>query len=138
MSFTKNLYRSKLDSILTDMHCNIMKSKVYLVFEEYYYLRTKNQSSESSIRSYIIVLRNDKGSDVEEKKNEKVRWPGIEPGSTAWKATMLTFTPPTQRTKILRNDAYKQRTHHSWFAINHRKTVVSGCLQDMYDRLHLR
>ena len=71
MSFTKNLYRSKLDSILTDMHCNIMKSKVYLVFEEYYYLRTKNQSSESSIRSYIIVLRNDKGSDVEEKKKMK-------------------------------------------------------------------
>ena len=25
----------------------------------------------------------------------KVRQPGIEPGSTAWKATMLTFTPPT-------------------------------------------
>ena len=26
----------------------------------------------------------------------KVRRPGIEPGSTAWKATMLTVTPPTQ------------------------------------------
>ena len=26
---------------------------------------------------------------------EKVRWPGVEPGSTAWKATMLTVTPPT-------------------------------------------
>ena len=25
----------------------------------------------------------------------KVRQPGIEPGSIAWKATMLTFTPPT-------------------------------------------
>ena len=24
-----------------------------------------------------------------------MRWPGIEPGSTAWKATMLTITPPT-------------------------------------------
>ena len=24
-----------------------------------------------------------------------VRQPGIEPGSIAWKATMLTFTPPT-------------------------------------------
>ena len=24
-----------------------------------------------------------------------LRWPGIEPGSTAWKATMLTITPPT-------------------------------------------
>ena len=26
---------------------------------------------------------------------KKVRWPGIEPGSTAWKATMLTITPPS-------------------------------------------
>ena len=25
-----------------------------------------------------------------------MRWPGIEPGSTAWKAAMLTFTPPTR------------------------------------------
>ncbi len=25
----------------------------------------------------------------------KMRWPGIEPGSIAWKATMLTITPPT-------------------------------------------
>ena len=24
-----------------------------------------------------------------------MRWPGVEPGSTAWKATMLTVTPPT-------------------------------------------
>ena len=24
-----------------------------------------------------------------------MRQPGIEPGSIAWKATMLTFTPPT-------------------------------------------
>ena len=29
------------------------------------------------------------------KKSQKVRWPGIEPGSIAWKATMLAFTPPT-------------------------------------------
>ena len=27
---------------------------------------------------------------------QKMRGPGIEPGSTAWKATMLTFTPATQ------------------------------------------
>ena len=32
-----------------------------------------------------------------EKELEKVlRWPGIEPGSTAWKAAMLTTIPPTQ------------------------------------------
>ena len=24
-----------------------------------------------------------------------MRWPGVEPGSTAWKAIMLTITPPT-------------------------------------------
>ena len=28
-------------------------------------------------------------------KEKDVRRPGIEPGSIAWKATMLTFTPPT-------------------------------------------
>ena len=26
---------------------------------------------------------------------KSVRWPGIEPGSNAWKASMLTITPPT-------------------------------------------
>ena len=26
---------------------------------------------------------------------KKLRWPGIEPGSNAWKASMLTITPPT-------------------------------------------
>ena len=28
-------------------------------------------------------------------KKKVLRWPGVEPGSTAWKATMLTVTPPT-------------------------------------------
>ena len=31
----------------------------------------------------------------EPKSKKKLRRPGIEPGSTAWKATMLTITPPT-------------------------------------------
>jgi hypothetical protein len=37
-----------------------------------------------------------------EKRKEKgsVRRPGIEPGSTAWKATMLTITPATLSMKI--------------------------------------
>ena len=30
-----------------------------------------------------------------EKNKIKMRWPGVEPGSIAWKATMLTVTPPT-------------------------------------------
>lgn len=37
--------------------------------------------------------------------DKKMRGPGIEPGSTAWKATMLTITPATQRYN-------RQRTHH--------------------------
>ena len=28
-----------------------------------------------------------------------MRWPGVEPGSIAWKATMLTVTPPTLHTE---------------------------------------
>ena len=31
----------------------------------------------------------------------KLRWPGIEPGSTAWKAAMLTTIPPTHVLPIL-------------------------------------
>ena len=34
-------------------------------------------------------------------KNEKVRRPGIEPGSTAWKAAMLTIIPPTLRQIVI-------------------------------------
>ena len=30
-----------------------------------------------------------------------MRWPGIEPGSTAWKAAMLTTIPPTPSQKLL-------------------------------------
>ena len=33
--------------------------------------------------------------NYEIKKKKSMRWPGIEPRSTAWKATMLTITPPT-------------------------------------------
>ena len=35
-------------------------------------------------------------------KKTKVRRPGVEPGSTAWKATMLTVTPPTHSVILLR------------------------------------
>ena len=30
----------------------------------------------------------------EKEKKKTVHWPGVEPGSTAWKAAMLTVTPP--------------------------------------------
>jgi hypothetical protein len=35
------------------------------------------------------------GYKVLKMKKKGMRWPGIEPGSTAWKATMLTITPPS-------------------------------------------
>ena len=35
-----------------------------------------------------------------ESVQKKVRGPGIEPGSTAWKAAMLTITPATPRDEI--------------------------------------
>jgi hypothetical protein len=36
----------------------------------------------------------------ESPKKKSVRRPGIEPGSTAWKATMLTITPATLSMQI--------------------------------------
>ncbi len=33
--------------------------------------------------------------NAKQKVKKYVRRPGVEPGSTAWKATMLTVTPPT-------------------------------------------
>ena len=40
---------------------------------------------------------------MKSRQGKNVRWPGIEPGSNAWKASMLTITPPTltQETNIL-------------------------------------
>ena len=38
---------------------------------------------------------------------EKImHWPGVEPGSTAWKATMLTVTPPMLRQENRENSAF--------------------------------
>jgi hypothetical protein len=42
-------------------------------------------------------------------KVEKVRSPGIEPGSIAWKATMLTFTPRTLFVSLLAFDERKKK-----------------------------
>ena len=39
------------------------------------------------------------------RKNE-VRWPGIEPGSTAWKAAMLTTIPPSPSCNIPKLQKY--------------------------------
>ena len=43
-----------------------------------------------------------------------LRWPGIEPGSTAWKATMLTSIPPSL---VLRRD-------HLELYITHKKCIL--------------
>ena len=34
-----------------------------------------------------------------------LRWPGVEPGSTAWKAAMLTAIPPTLDVNYFNLDA---------------------------------
>ena len=53
---------------------------------------------------FFVSMHLRKGShDLKTKKKKtnkkevcpKMRWPGIEPGSIAWKATMLTIIPPT-------------------------------------------
>ena len=44
-----------------------------------------------------VQLGNISALQRKRKKSVKtLRWPGIEPGSTAWKAAMLTTIPPTQ------------------------------------------
>ena len=44
----------------------------------------------------IVALRSVHATaDGEAERKNHVRRPGVEPGSTAWKATMLTVTPPT-------------------------------------------
>ena len=59
-----------------------------------------------------MYLRGDKMKLV--LKNH-VRRPGVEPGSTAWKATMLTVTPPT----LLHRDHFNSQTGlHSVFNVD--------------------
>ena len=50
-------------------------------------------------------------------KEEKkiLRWPGVEPGSTAWKATMLTVTPPTL-TYLISHDNWLQVSARIYFS----------------------
>ena len=53
---------------------------------------------------------------------KSVRWPGIEPGSNAWKASMLTITPPT---------LVSQR-------LNIKLITLSGRTWEFYDQILLR
>eukprot|EP00116_Pleurobrachia_bachei_P000811 sb/3461073/ len=55
---------------------------------------------------------------------KSVRWPGIEPGSTAWKATMLTITPPSLMSNL-----------HTLLSQYRRQTRIGSrvCKLDMSD-----
>ena len=44
----------------------------------------------------LVLNRNNRKNCCFACKKKSVRWPGIEPGSNAWKASMLTITPPTR------------------------------------------
>ena len=41
-----------------------------------------------------MINKNHENDDFKSWK-KSLRWPGVEPGSTAWKAAMLTAIPPT-------------------------------------------
>ena len=51
-----------------------------------------------------------------------MRWPGIEPGSTAWKAAMLTTIPPTHGADV---------TSSMW-------RVDGDCLRDVFPNTRTR
>ena len=52
-----------------------------------------------------------------------LRWPGIEPGSTAWKAAMLTTIPPTLYIP-LRFPEFLNRSTGSWFQWSKTETEL--------------
>ena len=58
---------------------------------------------------------------------KELRWPGIEPRSIAWKATMLTFTPPTPLCKSSQNQAFfnLMQTHLLWLAKRRTELVIN-------------
>ncbi len=56
--------------------------------------RTLEEMKENARKKEMALFRKIKESDVSYDE-KKLRWPGIEPGSTAWKAAMLTIIPPT-------------------------------------------
>ena len=61
-------------------------------------VRTENRSRIKVLARCYSLVRKD--VDIISKtyinlQKKNLRRPGVEPGSTAWKATMLTVTPPT-------------------------------------------
>ena len=51
---------------------------------------------------------------------KSVRWPGIEPGSNAWKASMLTITPPTLGVKLKLKELSTKETSFFSVTVNSR------------------
>ena len=47
-----------------------------------------------------------------------MRWPGIEPGSNAWKASMLTITPPTLRPIWQKDISIPSQTYFIFHKLN--------------------
>ena len=47
------------------------------------------------LRTCALSMRLNHSAKTAILQNQKMRGPGIEPGSTAWKAAMLTITPAT-------------------------------------------
>ena len=54
-----------------------------------------------------------------------MRWPGIEPGSTAWKATMLTITPPSQPHAVVQLSSTNTYRLFPFMTLPHRRSSVT-------------
>ena len=52
-----------------------------------------------------------------------MRWPGIEPGSTAWKATMLTIIPPSLKHNDKKVIYIVQQIKDEYFVLSLYKTM---------------
>ena len=61
-----------------------------------------------------------------------MHWPGIEPGSTAWEAAILTTIPPTLTVNITNDNRQNKFTEisdehkHKYFP-NHKKSMDCSC-----------
>ena len=60
----------------------------------------------------------------------QLRWPGIEPGSTAWKAAMLTTIPPSHCTPSLRSTGGKSLEKAIWNATSSSTTAAVFCCKN--------
>ena len=68
---------------------------VLLFFSNSFTLYTVDGDFASCFQPPQLCWRRDSLKTEKGREKKYMRRPGIEPGSTAWKATMLTFTPPT-------------------------------------------